>query len=182
MSRATERQAIADLFSPRDVPYPPGTKPPKEKKRRGEDAEAKFARQCREYGLPAFAREFEFAKKALGRRWRADFAFLEPYKLLVEIEGIVVTKAIVGASRVKAVVGKRIVDAVIGGQERLVSMGRHAHADGFREDCRKYASAVELGWTVIRFDPKMVRNREAIERTMRCLIARGWKNPGDPNA
>lgn len=180
MSRG-RAQTLGDLFSTEQAPLPPGAKAPKPRgKRRGEDPENLFWRQCREYGLPLPLREHEFAK-IIGRRWRFDFAFHE-YQLAVEIEGIVVTRAIVGATATKAVIGKKFVDVHTGGQERLVSMGRHAHADGFREDCRKYATAAELGWTVIRFDPKLVKTKEAIERTMRCLIARGWKNPGAPES
>lgn len=140
------------LFAP-DVPAVAAPKRKRGSKRRS--AEDEFAFQCRSHGLPEPAREWRFAK-SIGRQWRFDFAFLEPYLVAVEIEGIVVAKANVG------------------GKMRLVSLGRHAHADGFREDCRKYASAAALGWTVIRFDPQMVKKREAIEMTMRVLASKGW--------
>ena len=131
------------------------------RKKRGEkrrSAEDEFAYQCKANGLPEPAREWRFAK-SIGRQWRFDFVFLD-HKLAVEIEGLVVAMA------------------NIGGKRRMVSMGRHAHADGFREDCRKYATAAALGWTVIRFDPQMVKKREAIEHTMRVLRTKGWK-PGE---
>jgi very-short-patch-repair endonuclease len=168
-------QASDDLFTPAEAPLPPGAK--KRKRAKNADIEDDFAFQCKTRGLPTPAREWEFAKKAFGRRWRLDFAFLD-FKLAVEIEGLVVTRALVGGQRIPITVRGKPAIAVVEGQERLVSMGRHAHADGFREDCRKYSAAAELGWTVIRFDPQMVKKREAIEHTMRCLIARGWKNPG----
>jgi very-short-patch-repair endonuclease len=150
------------LFDARSAPLPRGVKAPKTKRKRGENAEDLFARQCREYGLPAPIREHRFAK-GIGRQWRFDFAFHD-FMLAVEIEGLVVA------------------NAMIGGKKRLVSMGRHAHADGFREDNIKYASAAVLGWTVLRFDPRQVKDGTAIEYTQRVLAARGWKNPGDPNS
>lgn len=167
---------MVDLFTPAEAPIPAGAKKPRGRSKNA-DVEDLFAFQCSSRGLPQFIREHEFAKKAFGRRWRLDFAF-PGHMLAIEIEGIVVAKAIIGGDRVELKIGQRDAIAIMGGQERLVSMGRHAHADGFREDCRKYAAAAELGWTVIRFDPKMVRKLEAIEATMRCLIARGWTNPG----
>lgn len=135
------------------------TKSRRKRGSRSRTAEDEFAFQCRAYRLPDVVRQLQFAKKAMGRKWQLDFAFPEPYMLAVEIEGLVVTTAIVG------------------GKKRLVSMGRHAHADGFREDCRKYAAAAQLGWTVIRFEAQMVKTGEAIEMTMRLLSARGWKAP-----
>jgi len=147
------------FIDPADSPL---VNPPKRKRgapRRS--AEDEFAFSCRAMKLPEFAREYRFAK-SIGRKWRFDFAFGlpgsdAPYQVAVEIEGIVVTTALVG------------------GKKRLVSLGRHAHADGFREDMRKYSTAAALGWTVIRFDPQMVKKGEAIEMTMRVLSARGWE-------
>lgn len=130
---------------------------PRKKRGQRRTAEDEFELQCRANGLPAPAREWRFAK-SIGRQWRFDFAFIDQL-LAVEIEGIVVAMA------------------TVGGKRRMVSMGRHAHADGFREDCRKYASAAMLGWTVLRFDPQMVKKREAIEMTMRVLHAKGWRPP-----
>lgn len=124
---------------------------------RGCSAEDEFAFQCRAMRLPEFAREHRFAK-SIGRQWRFDFAFIE-HMLAVELEGVVFAMA------------------TIGGKRRMVSMGRHAHADGFREDCRKYAAAAQLGWTVIRFETQMVKSGEAIQATMRVLAARGWSGP-----
>lgn len=110
-----------------------------------------FAKQCRDRGLPEHSREWMFAK-SIGRRWLFDFAFLEPWKLAVEIEGLVVMRV----------------------HGELVVKGRHASITGFREDCVKYASAALLGWTVLRFEQSQVKAGDAIEYTMRVLAARGW--------
>lgn len=37
--------------------------------------------------------------------------------------------------------------------------GRHTSSTGFREDCHKYNTAAMLGWTLLRGDSEMVRNR-----------------------
>lgn len=34
--------------------------------------------------------------------------------------------------------------------------GRHGRGEGFENDCVKYNSAVELGWKLLRFTPKML--------------------------
>lgn len=39
--------------------------------------------------------------------------------------------------------------------------GRHTRGKGFLEDCRKYAEATVLGWTVFRFPTEMVLNGES---------------------
>ena len=114
----------------------------KSKRERFEDL---FAFQCRAYKLPGFERNHRFAQ-SIGRQWRFDFAFAEQM-LAVEIEGLIVRR--------------------IGGQ--IVTSGRHANPEGFREDCRKYATAAQLGWNVIRFEQTMVTNGEAIAFTQRVL-------------
>lgn len=114
--------------------------------------EDEFEFQLRAHRLPEFVRQWMFAKAEMNRRWQFDFAFL-PYKLAVEIEGLVV---------------RRI------GRE-LVVQGRHASITGFKEDAIKYASAAVLGWTVLRFEQSQVKDGTAIEFTMRVLAARGWE-------
>lgn len=120
-----------------------------------ESPEEVFAFQCRAHKLPAFTRQAQFAKQALGRRWQFDFCFDE-YKLAVEIEGLVVLR------------DKR--------SGELMVKGRHASITGFKEDCIKYASAIVLGWTVLRFEQSQVKDGTAIDYTMRALHARGWRS------
>ena len=55
----------------------------KSKKR---DLEDMLAKQIQDAGLPAPEREYMFAKEAMSRMWRADFAW-PSYKLIVEVEG-----------------------------------------------------------------------------------------------
>lgn len=120
-------------------------------KRQAGSKEDLFAFQCRAHKLPLPARQAMFAKE-VGRRWLFDFCW-QPYMLAVEIEGLVVQR--------------------MGGE--LVVRGRHASISGFKEDCIKYATAAMLGWTVIRFEQSQVKSGEAIDYTMRCLAARGWR-------
>lgn len=140
----------------------PGIAPPREQRKRktGKKLEDSFAERARHVGLPEPARELTFAKKYNGRGWRFDFAFFDPtgrlpYRVAVEIEGLVVRR--------------------IGGQ--LVTQGRHANVQGFREDCIKYATAALLGWTVLRFEKGMISSGDAIEFTRKVLISQGWTPP-----
>lgn len=112
-----------------------------------------FADQLRAQGLPEFARGYMFAKASIGRRWQFDFAFLAPHMLAIEVEGLVVQRM----------------------HGQLIVRGRHASISGFKEDCIKYASAAMLGWTVLRFEQSQVRDKTAIEYTLRVLAAKGWK-------
>lgn len=117
-----------------------------------ETPEDVFAFHLQAHGLPHFDRGVMFAKQALGRRWLFDFACAQ-YMVAVEVEGLVVMR--------------------VNGE--LVVKGRHASISGFKEDCIKYASAAQLGWTVLRFEQSQVKSKEAIEYTMRVLHAKGWQ-------
>jgi hypothetical protein len=105
--------------------------------------------------LPAVVSQLQFAK-CLKRRWRFDWAF-PAFMLAVEIEGLAV------APRCRRCHPKE-----------LVVLGRHASITGFKSDMDKYNTAALLGWCVIRFEPKDVSTKHAIDMTMRVLIARGW--------
>lgn len=121
-----------------------------------ETAEELFASQCQRFRLPPFQREYRFAR-AIGRLWRFDFAFHEPYHLAVEIEGLVVRR--------------------LAGQ--LVVMGGHASPAGMIEDMEKYNAALCLGWGVLRFPAKHVKPGHAIDMTQRVLFARGWRRTAE---
>ena len=110
-----------------------------------------FALHCRAHGLLPPVREHMFACETHGRKWRFDFSW-KSFMVAVEIEGLVL--------RFKD--GKPVVS------------GRHATAKGFAEDCRKYAIAAILGWTVLRFNQALVKDGTAIDLTMQLLTARGW--------
>lgn len=49
------------------------------------------------------------------------------------------------------------------------SRGRHTRGLGFEDDCRKYNTANELGWTVYRFTGNMVNSGEAIKVIERII-------------
>lgn len=145
------------LFDAQEDPFGVGASPaPRGSKRkrgsRGRTAEDELAFQFRAYKLPEFAREWRFAK-SIGRQWRFDFAFLDPYKLAVEVEGLVVRKI----------------------QGQTVTMGRHATVTGMREDMVKYNTAALLGWTVLRFEQQMIKTGAAVEMTTRVLAEKGWQ-------
>jgi hypothetical protein len=74
-------------------------------------------------GLPEPEPEFVFSPP---RRWRFDWAWREPYKVALEIEG----------------------GAFVG--------GRHTRGAGFRKDLEKYNRAAVLGWRVIRCLPEQL--------------------------
>lgn len=117
-----------------------------------------FDFQLRTYRLPPYEREYRFAKH-IGRQWRFDFAFLDPYFVAVEFEGVVV---------------RPMWDQVAPGQYKRVTVmtGRHATITGFREDLRKYMKAAELGWLVLRIEKDMVKSGEAIASLQRVLARR----------
>jgi hypothetical protein len=130
------------------------------KKQKGESAVEMFARHCRERGLPAYVREYEFAKR-LHRGWKFDFMWVlrakdgsEPYKLAVEIEGLVMrmTKS-----------------------REWVMGGRHATIAGWKEDAIKYATAAMLGWRLMRFEQSQVKSKFAVNMVMRALARNGWR-------
>jgi very-short-patch-repair endonuclease len=81
--------------------------------------------------------------------WRFDFAFVD-LKVAIEIEGT-------------TSFGKN--------KNGTMRLGRHQTAKGFAEDCLKYNSAYLHGWTVLRFDGRMVRTLEAIDTT-KAFLAR----------
>ena len=115
-------------------------------------AEDVFVLHCRAHKLPMFKREYLFAKD-LGRLWRFDFAWPELHCAL-EVEGLVAMQARDGST---------------------LAGGRHATFQGFEGDAVKYATAAILGWSVLRFNQRLVTNGTAIDMTKDLLKARGWK-------
>ena len=49
--------------------------------------------------------------------------------------------------------------------------GRHTRGKGFTNDCVKYNTANELGWTVYRYTTEQVKKGEAINQLKRVLNA-----------
>lgn len=89
------------------------------------------------------------------RRWRFDFVFPK-YNLAVEIEGGTYSH---------------------GRRNKLghTMKSRHLTPTGFYQDCEKYAEAAIQGWSVLRFDSRMVREGSAFDYTLRALEARGFR-------
>lgn len=113
--------------------------------------EETFVLHCRLRKLPMFKREFKFAL-ARGRGWLFDFAFVD-YKVAVEIEGLVAMRARDGST---------------------LAGGRHATFQGWRGDAIKYATAAVMGWSVLRFDQSLVKDKTAIDMTHELLRSKGW--------
>lgn len=122
-----------------------------QKRAKSNSKEDLFDFQLRSYELPRFERQYPFAE-SMGRKWRLDFANLQ-FKLAIEIEGLVVQR--------------------LAGE--LVVRGRHASIQGFKEDAVKYATAVQLGWRVVRFEQSQVKDGTAIDLTQRILVGLGWE-------
>ena len=81
------------------------------------------------------------------RRWRFDWAWVN-LKLALEQDGVL---------------------SGLG--------GRHQRKEGFEKDIEKLNEAVLLGWTVIRFTPRMVRDGRAlvvVERAYRQRLGQSW--------
>ncbi len=110
------------------------------------DYEAWLAEEMRRAGIVGMERQFKFHPV---RRWKADIA-IPAAMLLIEIEGV----ARPGAKNPHT--GKAL-------------LSRHQTISGYREDCRKYNSAVTLGWRVLRFTQDMVKSGEALETVERAL-------------
>lgn len=47
--------------------------------------------------------------------------------------------------------------------------GRHNRGTGFERDMEKYNTATELGWSVLRYTPRMVRTGEALRQIERVV-------------
>ena len=120
-------------------------------------------------------KEYMFAK-SIGRRWLFDFAFPD-FMVAVEIEGIIpltVWRAFL-IGREPVVQNGRVINVTKCKKLHTV-MGRHASVGGFYGDMEKYNTAAQLGWFVIRFAPKQIRPRHAIDKTLEVLASRGWRS------
>jgi hypothetical protein len=115
------------------------------KKAKRNVGEETFASQCIQYRLPTVTPQYQFAK-SMGRKFSADFAFVE-YQLLIEIQG--------GIWR--------------GGG------GAHSHPMNLSRDIEKQQHAAFLGFHVLPFTPEQVKSKHAIDWTSRTLFKLGWR-------
>lgn len=96
------------------------------------------------------------------RDWRFDFAW-PAERLAVEVEGGV------GHAVVRSATGKQIT-------------GHHVHAQGYEDDCRKYAIALLFGWRVLRVTPKQIRDGRALQWVLVALGVEELRGPAGPVA
>ena len=128
------------------------------KRSKGEET---MALHIRAYGLPAPVREFRFAAHAVG--WLGDD---KPRGATL---GHILVRDGLGDWRFDfAWPEQRLAVEVEGGS---LSRGRHNRAEGFEEDCRKYNSAVRLGWRVLRYTTDMVTRGQAIADLVKIIEA-----------
>lgn len=113
--------------------------------RRASDARAVVAmsrgslsldRQCVAIGLPAPETEVRFHPT---RKWRADYLWGVPWKLIVEVDG------------------------------GVFIAGRHSRGAGVEQDVEKFAEAMCLGYRVLRVTTRHVANGKAINWIERLL-------------
>ena len=107
--------------------------------------EQTFLSQCVQYQLPKVEAQYQFAKP-MGRKFSADFAFVE-YQLLIEIQGGVWMQ---------------------GG-------GAHSRPANIDRDIEKQQHAALLGFLILPFTPQQVRSKHAIDWTTRVLFRLGWR-------
>ena len=95
-----------------------------------------FAFQLDAAGLTGYVREYQAIP---GRKFRFDFAFIEPHRLLIEING------------------------------GTYNGGAHGRGVGINRDYEKGNLAVQHGFRLLQFDTKMVKSGVGLETTERVL-------------
>jgi len=96
-----------------------------------------FAMQLDSAGLTGYVREYQAIP---GRKFRFDFAFIEPHRLLIEING------------------------------GTYNGGAHGRGVGINRDYEKGNLAVQHGFRLLQFDTKMVKSGVGLETTERVLL------------
>lgn len=94
------------------------------------ELEDTFAMQLDSAGLTGYVREY---RAIPGRKFRFDFAFIEPHRLLIEING------------------------------GTYNGGAHGRGCGISRDYTKANLAVVHNWRVLSFDTKQVKSGAALE-------------------
>ena len=125
---------------------------PKEQKQADSERselEAIFALQLRSQGahFPVAQREY---RGVPGRRFRFDFAWVDQ-KVAVEIEGAIHNRKCRSCGQ-------------------MLAGGRHTRAEGFENDCEKYALAALEGWLVLRVTKNQIEDQTALRWLERALF------------
>ena len=95
-----------------------------------------FAMQLDSAGLTGYVREYQAIP---GRKFRFDFAFIGPHRLLIEING------------------------------GTYNGGAHSRGVGLNRDYEKGNLAVQHGFRLLQFDTKMVKSGVGLKTTERVL-------------
>jgi len=116
-----------------------------------------FAAAWKTSGCGRLITEYQFAP---GRKYKFDFASTEAM-VAVELEGGIFGKQ-----------GKRCQTC------KQVSAGRHSRPMGFHEDCEKYNLAASLGWVVVRFTTKHLKEKpvQCVELVSKLIADRSSKD------
>ena len=110
------------------------------------ELEATMALHLRVAGITGYKREYIWHST---RKWRADFAWPKPQRILLEVEG------------------------------GTYSGGRHVRGKGFEDDCIAYNEATLAGWRVLRVTGAMVNDGRALAVVERALKGRGDGHEND---
>jgi very-short-patch-repair endonuclease len=104
--------------------------------------ELAFTTMLRNAGVPSPMCEYRFDK---ARRFRFDYAWPEPYRVAVEIDG------------------------------GVYSRGRHVRPGGYIRDCEKLNLAATQGWLVLRVPTQMLEDEpdNVLMQIKACLHQRG---------
>lgn len=117
-------------------------------------------------GLPACESEYRFEPS---RRWRFDHAW-PLWKVAIEVEGGTYGRLLAIERGTEARGGKWI---PIKAGTRIRVGGRHQSGPGYEADAEKYNRAAVLGWCVLRFTTRQVRDGSVIAVLRDALVARG---------
>jgi hypothetical protein len=125
------------------------TQAPKKRPKQTDQADREFLFQCQALKLPPVFAQWRFQNSrhpnSASRKWRCDFVFDDPYRVMVEIDGGIWIK------------------------------GAHGHPTDIIRNMTKGNDAVLLGYAVLHFTPEEVTSGHAVAFTQKVLKAKGWK-------
>jgi len=137
---------------------------PPEKLRGDYTATQKLLSDLQFYRIPTPVREHRFHPK---RMWRFDLAWPDDgWKIAVEIEGGAFGRSVRCNHCLQLV---RSMSKRTGRWYTVREGGGHNTGKALEKDMEKYNAAVELGWRVLRYSPKMIREGVAISEIRRVF-------------
>jgi hypothetical protein len=121
---------------------------PKKRPKQSDAADRAFLFQCQALKLPPVFAQWRFQNSQhpsnAYRKWRCDFVFDDPYRLMIEIDGGIFIR------------------------------GAHSHPLDIIRNMTKGNDAVLLGYAVLHFTPAEVTSGHAVAFTQKVLRAKGW--------